>query len=63
MSDERFLFGKYRGQKIKDIVDFDPDYCEYIIGLDDIDEDLRLYIEELLHHGWIQRISTMDLST
>lgn len=51
MSDERFLFGKYRGQKIKDIVDFDPDYCEYIIGLDDIDEDLKLYIEELLHHG------------
>lgn len=51
MSDERFLFGKYRGQKIKDIIDFDPDYCEYIISLDDIDEDLRLYIEELLHHG------------
>ena len=51
MSDERFLFGKYRGQKIKDIVDLDPDYCEYIIGLDDIDEDLKLYIEELLHHG------------
>lgn len=51
MSDERFLFGKYRGQKIKDIVDFDPDYCEYIIKLEDIDEELRLYIEELLHHG------------
>lgn len=54
MSDERFLFGKYQGQKIKDIVDFDPDYCEYLIGLDDLDdldEDLRLYLEELLHHG------------
>lgn len=51
MSDERFLFGKYRGQKIKDIVDFDPGYCEFILTLDDIDEDLKLYIEELLHHG------------
>lgn len=51
MSDERFLFGKYRGQKIKDIVDFDPGYCEFILTLEDIDEDLKLYIEELLHHG------------
>lgn len=51
MADERFLFGKYRGQKIKDIVDFDPGYCEFILTLEDIDEDLKLYIEELLHHG------------
>lgn len=51
MSDERFLFGKYRGQKIKDIVDFDPGYCEFLLTLEDIDEDLKLYIEELLHHG------------
>ena len=48
MSDERLLFGKYRGQKM---VDFDPGYCEFLLTLEDIDEDLKLYIEELLHHG------------
>ena len=47
MSDERFLFGKYRGQKIKDIVDFDPGYCEFILTLEDIDEDTQATLKEM----------------
>ena len=44
----KLLFGKYRGRYIEEIVDSDPSYLHWMLGLDDLDEDLAYSIQHYI---------------
>jgi exodeoxyribonuclease X len=44
---DKFYQGKYKFEKIKDVLINDPDYIEYMLSLTDLDADVRYSIE---HH-------------
>jgi len=45
---EKFYYGKYKYEKIKDVIIKDPDYIEYILNLSDIPPDVKYSIEHYL---------------
>ena len=44
---DKFYQGKYKFEKIRDILIKDPDYIEYMLNLTDLDPDVKYSIE---HH-------------
>ena len=45
---DKFYQGKYKFEKIKDILIKDPDYIEYMLNLTDLDSDIKYSIEKHL---------------
>ncbi len=46
----KFYQGKYKFEKIEDILIKDPDYIEYMLSLTDLDPDVRYSIEHFLNN-------------
>jgi len=45
---QKFLFGKYSGRYIEEVIDMDPSYIQWVLNLEDIDEDLAYSINYYL---------------
>jgi len=45
---DKLLFGKYRGHYIEEIAELDSSYLHWLMGLEDIDEDLAYSIKQYL---------------
>ena len=45
---QKLLFGKYSGRYIEEIVETDPSYLQWVLNLEDIDEDLAYSIKYYL---------------
>ncbi len=47
---DKFYIGKYKYEKIRDVIIKDPDYAEFMLSLDDLDPDVKHSIEYHLQH-------------
>lgn len=46
---KKFRFGKYKGQMIKDVANYDSSYLDWMLKNADLDEDLRFSIEDAVN--------------
>jgi exodeoxyribonuclease X len=47
---DKFYFGKYKHEKIKDVIIQNPDYIEFLLTTADIEPDVRYSIEHFLEN-------------